>query len=271
MWDIGLRPLFPVLRRMTAAIPPAGIAAIRCARASTGTVRSHAGKVSTAAGQFDNAAQILYRGPCADAGVSQQFLVPDIGLVFHEETSFAGPREYELIYYRAGGRSESAPEIGFTVALDSARYSPGAVLGVRLTLRSTSAQSLVLEFPSGQSYDLKVTNEKGEVVYTWSAGRAFTMIYRTENFGPGEKTYGLAAPLDNLPPGRYQVEAWLTTSPIMYRGMASFEIRGGRGSSGGPLPKTGTRENTETAGHPPPPTVRPPAKLFFQQPSSITE
>lgn len=202
--------------------------------AQTGTVVSRAGNVSTPAGQFENAAQVTYRGPCADAGVTRQFFVPDIGLVLHEETSFTGPRDYELTYYRAGGRSESAPEVGFTVALDAARYSPGSVLGARLTLRSTTSQPLALEFPSGQTYDLKVANQKGEVVYLWSAGRAFTLIYRTETFGPGEKTYGVAAPLDNLPPGRYQVEAWLTTSPVMYRGMALFEVVAAGGQAAAP-------------------------------------
>jgi hypothetical protein len=62
------------------------------------------------------------------------------------------------------------------------------------------------------------------VVYQWSSGRAFPMIYGTENFGPGEKTYGIAAPLDDLPPGHYEVEGWLATSPVSFRGMASFEV-----------------------------------------------
>ena len=148
----------------------------------------------------------------------------DIGLVLHSETSFTGPRDYELVYYRAGGRSESAPEVAFTIGLDGTRYLPDAVLGARLTLRSTDAQPLSLVFPSGQVYDLKITNDHGDVVYQWSAGRAFTQIYGTENFGPGEKTYGIAAPLGNLPPGRYQVEGWLATEPVRYRAMASFEV-----------------------------------------------
>lgn len=190
----------------------------------TGTIVSHAAKVSTAAGQFENAVEVVYRGPCADAGVTRQFFVPDLGLVLHVETSFTGPRDYELVYYQAGGRGAAGPEIAFTVALDGTRYSPNSVLGARLTLRSTSPLPLLLVYPSGQTYDLKITNEKGEVVYQWSAGRAFTMIYGTENFGPGEKTYGIAAPLGNLPPGRYEVEGWLATSPVRFRGMASFEV-----------------------------------------------
>jgi hypothetical protein len=193
----------------------------------TGTVISRNSKVATPAGEFENAVQVAYRGPCADAGVTREVFVPEIGLVLHEETSFTGPREYELTYYRSGSRSAAAPEVAFTLALDAARYSPGAVLEARLTLRSTIPQPITLEFPSGQSYDLKITDSKGEVVYLWSAGRAFTMIYRTEAFGPGEKTYGIAAPLENLNAGRYQVEAWLTTSPVLYRGTASFEIAAG--------------------------------------------
>jgi hypothetical protein len=190
----------------------------------TGTILSHNAKVSTAAGQFGNAVEVIYRGPCDDAGVTRQLFVPDVGLVLHVETSFTGARDYELVYYRAGGHSPAGPEIAFTVALDGTRYAPHSVLGARLTLRSTSPLPVLLVYPTGQSYDLKITNPNGEVVYQWSSGRAFPMIYGTENFGPGEKTYGIAAPLDDLPPGHYEVEGWLATSPVSFRGMASFEV-----------------------------------------------
>jgi hypothetical protein len=156
--------------------------------------------------------------------VTQQFYVPDVGLVTSEETTFAGPLQYELSYYRVGSSTGAAKEVSFTVSTDAGRYAADSTLYARLTLRNSSADPIHLQFPSGQSYDLKILDEKGNVVYLWSKGKAFTMIVRDETFGPGEKTYGLAAPLSGLAAGRYTTEGYLTTAPIMYMGNVSFEI-----------------------------------------------
>jgi hypothetical protein len=193
---------------------------------NTGRIESRRAEVDTPAGRFSNAVQISFRGNCADAGTTQQFYAPGVGLVVHEETSFAGPRRYELIYYRAGGAQHTGPEISFEMALDSPRYPAGAVMAVRLTLRSTAAEPVLLQFPSGQSFDLKIHNEAGEIVYTWSADKLFAMVFREERFGPGERTYGFPVPLLNLPPGRYKAEGYLTTLPRMYGAEVSFEITG---------------------------------------------
>ena len=148
----------------------------------------------------------------------------DVGLLSQEETSIAGPRRWDLVYYRAGARSAARPELSFTMALDAARYQFGSNLSARLTLRSTAADPLDLFFPSGQSYDFKIFDENGKIVYTWSANKAFTLIIRNERFGPGERTYGLIAPLGDLPPGRYKAQGYLTTSPIVFTAEAAFEI-----------------------------------------------
>jgi hypothetical protein len=79
-------------------------------------------------------------------------------------------------------------------------------MGVRLTLRSTHPDPITLHFPSGQSFDLKIYDEAGEIVYTWSAGKFFTLIIRDNQLGPGERTYGFAVPLGALRPGRYKAQ-----------------------------------------------------------------
>jgi hypothetical protein len=67
-------------------------------------------------------------------------------------------------------------------------------------------------FPSGQSYDFVLLNEKGDPVYRWSEGKAFTMAIRSEQF-TGERNYvEILEPSKALPPGKYTAEAWLTTS-----------------------------------------------------------
>src|SRR6266540_2699897 len=98
--------------------------------------------------------------------------------------------------------STTGEELSFNMALDAPRYPAGGAMGIRLTLRSTGPDPLILNFPSGQSFDFKICNDKGDVVYTWSANKVFALIIRRETFGPGERTYGLTAPLTTLPPGR---------------------------------------------------------------------
>jgi hypothetical protein len=86
-----------------------------------------------------------------------------------------------------------------------------------MTLRNWTGTPLELVFPSGQSYDVVIRNEKDEVVYRWSDGKAFTMVFRRETLAPRqERHYVVTARLGDksgkpLPQGRYTAEAWLAT------------------------------------------------------------
>jgi hypothetical protein len=190
----------------------------------SGAIVSRTAHVATSAGEFDNTVQVKFHATCTDAGTTQQFYAPNVGLVRHEETSFAGPKAYELVYYHAGTSTGSAQELSFTISLDRARYPANSVMGVRLTLRNTTPDPVTLHFPSGQSYDLKIINEQGGVGYTWSADKLFPMIVHDETVGPGEKTFAFDAPLRGLPPGRYKAQAYLTTEPLMFLGEGTFDI-----------------------------------------------
>ena len=192
--------------------------------ATTGAIAARDAAVKVPAGAFENAVQVRYRGNCADAGTTEQFFAPQVGLVITEETSFAGPVKFELAYYRVGSATGGAQEVAFTVALDAPAYPRGSTLRARLTLRSTGAEAIPLHFPSGQSFDLKIYDENGAVVDTWSKDKLFAMIIRDEKFGPGEKTYDVTLPLPNLAPGRYYAEGYLATSPVLYSGRVSFEV-----------------------------------------------
>jgi hypothetical protein len=195
---------------------------------TSATIAARDASVTVPAGQFANAVQVAFHGNCVDVGLLQQFYAPYVGLASSEEETIFGPIRYELSYYHVGAVTGSGPEVSFTLALDAARYTAGSTLAARLTLRSTGADPIALQFPSGQSFDLKIVNEKGDSVFFWSAARSFTMIVRDETFGPGEETFGLTAPLANLPPGRYKAEAWLTTDPLVYLADVGFEIVAGQ-------------------------------------------
>jgi hypothetical protein len=187
-----------------------------------GRTESRAATVSTPAGEFTHALHLVFQPACADAGVTQQYWGEGVGLLVHEETSFAGARRFELVSHQPA--RIAAPEVAFTMGLDAPHYLVGSTVRVRLTLESTHPDPIPLRFPSGQSVDLKLYNETGGLVYTWSDGRAFTQVYREELFGPGVRTYELTAPLEKLPPGRYRARGYLTTDPVEYAAESAFRI-----------------------------------------------
>ncbi len=205
---------------------------------SQGTIASRDASVTTPAGAFTGAVGASFQGRCADAGLTRAVFAPGVGLAVSEESTFGGPRWFELIYYRVGSSTGSGQETSFTVALDAPRYPAGGTLQARLTLRSSSPDPINLRFTSGQSFDLKIFDAQGRIVYTWSADKLFVMMIRDEKFGPGEKTYALNAPLGNLPPGRYKAQAYLTTDPSMYLGEVSFEIVPRSGVQAAPLARS---------------------------------
>jgi hypothetical protein len=189
-------------------------------------VESRSAKVKTPAGEFNNAIQFTFESSCADAGITTMYFVPDVGPVVYETTSIAGPVRWELIYARAGSTTVQAPQIGFTVALDAPLYKKpdAAAMLVRLTLLNTHAQPVTLTFPSGQNYDLRIWNDRGDIVYTWSADKLFPQVFRREQLAQGERTFAFSVPLTSLPVGRYVVEAWLATQAREYVGIVGFEV-----------------------------------------------
>jgi hypothetical protein len=192
----------------------------------TGRIESRTANVTTPLGEFRNALRVSFQGNCFDAGVTEQHYVAGLGPVTHTESNFAGPLQYRLVYVRAGSSNVTTQELSFTVALDSRVYRVGGTMGVRLTARSTHPQPIRLHFPSGQSFDLKIFDESGKVVYVWSAARIFPMIIRDEQFGPGELSYAFSVPLNGtgLPLGHYRAQAYLTTNPMLFLGEVPFEI-----------------------------------------------
>ncbi len=192
-------------------------------------------------GEFPYALEIRYSpGRCADVGNEQDFYLPWVGLVQRRSTTIAGPRTWDLVYARLGVTEISASETSFQLALDQAVYTANLMPPVdpqraiphmlaRLTLRHTRQTPLRLTFPSGQRFDLVIRNEKGDAVYRWSDGKAFTMVFGTEEF-QGERNYIVDVPLAAgnapLPQGRYVAEGWLTTEGArVWLALAPFEVR----------------------------------------------
>jgi hypothetical protein len=96
-------------------------------------------------------------------------------------------------------------ETAFRVAL---RHSPE--FAVTLTLEHSGPKPLSLTYPSSQDFDIAIWDSRGQVVRAWSADKAFLPVVRQIEFA-GKKTWVVPMSLDGLAPGRYLVDAWLTT------------------------------------------------------------
>ncbi|MCW5983459.1 MAG: hypothetical protein KIT09_35535 [Bryobacteraceae bacterium] len=200
-------------------------------------IESRAASWKGGIGEFHNALAVEYPpGECADAGLQSEVYLPWVGLVERTEITIGGPRKYELIYANLGGVTfVSAPELSFSLALDRFVYDgagvePPAMLA-RLSLRNTRLRPFALEFPSGQRYDLLIKDASDNVVYRWSAGRIFPLIFGEMEIGRGELNYVILAPLADragrpLPPGAYTAEAMLTNAaPPRFAAAVGFVIR----------------------------------------------
>ena len=218
---------------------PTFLAGVCCGQA---VVQSRSAQYRGPIGEFDRALEMRYPG-VFQVGLERELFLPYVGMVYRSVAT-GGPSmgAYDLVYARLGGVTViSAPEVAFSLSLDSSIYyanfmppiDPARVaplLHARLTLRNT-AEPIQLTFPSGQTFDLVIKNEKGDVLYRWSDGKAFTLAIRTETFGPGEKNYVVEVRLADkdgkpFPQGRYVAEGWLTTmGPRAYAASVGFELK----------------------------------------------
>lgn len=208
---------------------------------SRARIRSRQSVYRGPVGEAGNALEIEYPG-VFQVGIVREVFLPYIGLVQRVRNT-GGPSSvtYDLIYSRTGGVTVlSQPELSISLTLDRTVYYANLMppvdperaapwITARLTLRNTAEQPVELVWPTGQRYDFLIRNEKGEVVWRWSEGRAFTLLYGTEAFR-GERNYTERIRLGDadgrpFPPGRYTLEGWLATQPKLYSATAGFELR----------------------------------------------
>lgn len=168
-----------------------------------------------AGGVFPDAREIRYRVlDCADTGVESELYLDNIGLARRVNQTIAGPREFNLVSAKVGPLTLSAlPGAEFRVSLPSAainreRRDEPVTLQVTLRLLIDRLEPVHLRYTSSQRYDIAVKNERGETVYLWSAAALFLPVVSEEDML--SKEYSVPLTLD-LPDGRYQIEAWLTT------------------------------------------------------------
>jgi hypothetical protein len=207
------------------------------------SVRVRGGEIRVPAGTFAPQFAVEYQpGACADAGFSEEVFVAGVGLVRRIAITIAGPRIFELAWARVNGAVISGSELAFHLSIDRPVYVANLrppvdpvrsvpALTARLTLRNRTSEPVALQFPSGQRYDLEIRDSNGRRVFLWSEGRAFTLALARVELKEGELVYVAEIRLSDrsgrvFPPGRYTLEAWLTTTESKaYSATLPFEIQ----------------------------------------------
>jgi hypothetical protein len=110
--------------------------------------------------------------------------------------------------------------------VDPRRAVPTAVM--RLTVRNSGGEPLVLDFGSSQRFNIVIYNSDGKEVYNWMATRLFLAVTGRETV-QGEKIWVEAIPLAQgdrpLPAGRYVAVAELKSEGKPFSATVTFEVR----------------------------------------------
>ncbi|WP_100404923.1 BsuPI-related putative proteinase inhibitor [Bacillus solitudinis] len=89
------------------------------------------------------------------------------------------------------------------------------VLEVTLELKNETGQEAAVDFSSGQTYELVLTNQEGEEVYRFSEGKMFTMALVHKKVAEGESiVFEESIPTSDFELGVYSLQAELLVAAV---------------------------------------------------------
>lgn len=118
-----------------------------------------------------------------------------------------------------------------TATTDKSVYDIGEEVKVDFALQNNANAPTTFNFNSGQTYDVFVRNEAGDLVWSWAANKRFIMILRPITVAAGEKQEfsvqwdGRALPDYKITPGIYTVQAVYASTPAVSATPIAIEIR----------------------------------------------
>jgi len=211
-----------------------------CTSGAELTIMGFTHKVEVPAGVFANCLMMAFRTACRDAGITAEWFAPGVGLVKRTETSFAGEVTTVLQSARIHTMDNLPAKVKVEFGLDQLEYSynlmppvppliPGPVVHAEITLVNNSGEEIRLSFRSSQRYDFILEDQKGRVVFKWSADKAFLTVLGQEVVKPGGSlSYTVAFSLPDstvgiIPEGIYTMRG-IITSENPYSGSMPVKI-----------------------------------------------
>lgn len=196
---------------------------------------------------------LVPRDGLADAGITDIWLAPGVGLVQWTEVWFGGVRTRELTGFR-GGLVPMPPEVLrypnsvrraegdrlYGLGLDRETYYQGQRIRMRYDVAldddAAAADSTLYSFDTTQQIEFTITDSLGDVLWRWSDGRGFGEALTWFTLQPGERkafdgevlVTQPGSPIASrdqaaLPPGHYTMQGYLPTSDLREVGVPSGE------------------------------------------------
>jgi hypothetical protein len=182
------------------------------------TVAEKRAAVTTAFGPKKNctAFNFLWEN-LADTGVDTQWFCPGFGLVKQTKTTIAGPyAEYTVAASIHGDIAIGYLGQGINVRIDQGKASSGSVLKARIEMWDTTGTQRRFRSETSQLFDLRLVNDRGQIVRLWSWDQVFEPVVTTWTLD-GDKDFEAELLLAHrggkpLEPGLYTVEGWIIDS-----------------------------------------------------------
>ncbi len=185
--------------------------------------------IETQAGKFNDVIQLDLESSCADGGVTNVWFAKGVGVVKWTSMTIIGPNSAEMISGSIQGSaypqglivSAAFPETIAAIDMEPPVNidRPPTVLRAALTVKNNTERDLTFRFNSGQQFDIMIIDSEGNIVSTWSRGRAFTeaLVHLTLAGGKSLNFSGSVELTDDegnaLPAGSYTIKIEMTSAP----------------------------------------------------------
>ena len=99
----------------------------------------------------------------------------------------------------------TGPEVEVSVTTDKTEYAPGEPVVIQLQVTNRTEEIVTFQFSDGQRYDFLIEDEAGEVIWRWSADKAFIQVLGEEVLGTRESLAYSESSDGELQPGNYTI------------------------------------------------------------------
>jgi hypothetical protein len=179
------------------------------------TVAEKGAAVDTAFGPMTRCAAFNFLWEnLADTGVETQWFCPGVGLVKQTKTTIAGPyAEYTVAASIRGDIAIGYLGQGINVRVETGTASSGSVLKARIEMWDTTGTRRRFRSETSQLFDLRLVNDRGQMVRLWSWDQVFDPVVTTWVLD-GDEDFEAELLLAHrggqpLEPGLYTVEGWI--------------------------------------------------------------
>ncbi|AKE52476.1 BsuPI-related putative proteinase inhibitor [Kangiella geojedonensis] len=144
--------------------------------------------LSSSAGDFNDLVKLDFTGYCFDAGLKSAWFAPGIGLVKWAQDSVLGVVEFELEHAKVDRMTlpnQNGIELSAQFPAETVMLNQQKNVETSITLINHSDQTLTLDFTSGQTFEIYLYDDQGELVSLWSSDMMFTQALHSMDIKPG--------------------------------------------------------------------------------------